>query len=325
VSGFLLVLTPPAHAEGSAAATRSAARKLALEGIAALEKGDTEPATQKLDKSYRVFPVPSVGLWSARAFAKRGLLVEASERYRDAIRLPVLPGEAAVQAQSRAEAANELEALTPRIPTLLISVEGASPEDAQVTLDGVALPPALLDAEHPVNPGRHRVSGELAGQKDEQDVTLAEAEKKAVTLRFSIDEPTASATAEATKSEPPLAVKASTTASSARVLSYVTLSAGGVGLVLGGATGYLALQKRRSLDESDDCRGDRCLDSKRGEVDELRTLRTVSTVGFIAGGALVATGLVLTFSSGSTETRAVRGPAVSVAFAPNSASFSGTF
>jgi hypothetical protein len=64
-----------AHAEQDAA-TRAAARKLAEDGVAALQSGDAKGAAQKLDKAFRMLLVPSVGLWSGRALIKQGLLVE---------------------------------------------------------------------------------------------------------------------------------------------------------------------------------------------------------------------------------------------------------
>jgi len=38
-------------------------------------------ASSRLEKAYVLLNVPSLGLWSARALAKRSLLVEAANRY----------------------------------------------------------------------------------------------------------------------------------------------------------------------------------------------------------------------------------------------------
>ena len=57
----------------------TAARKLAEDGVAALQNGDAATAVQKLEKAHNMLKAPSVALWSARALAKRGLLIEAAE------------------------------------------------------------------------------------------------------------------------------------------------------------------------------------------------------------------------------------------------------
>ena len=158
--GVAVGLASMAHADPGDDATRSAARKVAMAGITALQQGDVAQATEKLEKAYRVLQVPSVALWSARALAKRGRLVEASERYGEASRLDV-QGDKAVQLQARKDAATELEALTRRIPTLLILVEGANGADVKLKVDGAAVPSALIGEERPANPGQHRVSGDL--------------------------------------------------------------------------------------------------------------------------------------------------------------------
>jgi hypothetical protein len=72
----------------------------------------------------------------------------------------------------------------------------------------------------------------------------------------------------------------------------VSLAAGGAGLVVGGVTGGLALGLKGELDDSGDC-PDGCKSSRRSDVNRLNLYRTVSTVGFIAGGVLAATGVVL--------------------------------
>src|SRR5262245_34552538 len=110
---FLLGSAPsPALAEDDAA-TRAAARKLAEDGVAALQAGDAATAVQKLDKAFRTLQAPSIALWSGRALVKQGKLVEAAERLLEATRLPV-SGDAQVQQQAKADAQKELDQLRPR-------------------------------------------------------------------------------------------------------------------------------------------------------------------------------------------------------------------
>ena len=69
---------------------------------------------------------------------------------------------------------------------------------------------------------------------------------------------------------------------------------------MGSIAGGLALSKRSQLDQNPGCKDDRsCPKSLSGDVSSLNSMRTVSSVGFIAGGALAATGLVLILTAPS--------------------------
>jgi hypothetical protein len=269
------------------AATRQAARKLAEDGVAALQAGDASTASQKLEKAYQMLQVPSVALWSARALQKRGAWVEAAERLRETARLPS-SGDAAVQDQAKRDAEAELASLTPRIPNLVIHVAGAEPARVTVTLDGVAVPRALWGEDRPVNPGSHHLVGQAGTQETTLDVAVAEAERKEAKLTF---QATSAPLAVAEAPPPP--------SGSSKTLAYVTLGAGALGLIVGGVSGGMAIGKRNALDDSPHCQAGICTHAVDDDVKSLRTFRTVSTVGFVAGGVLVAAGTVLWLTTGS--------------------------
>lgn len=65
-------------------ATLTAARMLGEHGIEAYWDHDYVAANDSLEKAFRLFATPTLGLWSARARVSLGRLVEAAERYRDA-------------------------------------------------------------------------------------------------------------------------------------------------------------------------------------------------------------------------------------------------
>jgi hypothetical protein len=320
-SGVALYLCTVTAVAEDDAATRQAARKLAEDGVAALQNGDTATAVQKLEKAHQMLKVPSVALWSARALIKRGQLVEAAERLRDAQRLPG-SGDAAVQEQARRDAEHELAELTPRIPSLVISVENAEPQAVNVTLDGAVVPAALLGEERPVNPGAHRVEAARGAQRTSVEVTLGEAEHKEAKLGF--EAPTAPSSAP--KQAPPQALAAR--APQSHTLAYVALGVGGAGLLLGGVTGALALGKKSSLDDDPACKDGQCTYAVQDDVSSLRTFRTVSTIGFVAGGALAATGIVLLVvgdSSTSAAMGAHNASGLALRLGPSSVRVSGSF
>jgi hypothetical protein len=323
-----LAWAPGAHAEQDAA-TRAAARKLAEDGVAALQSGDAKAAAQKLDKAFRMLMVPSVGLWSGRALIKQGLLVEGMERLLEATRLPSA-GDMAVQDRARAEAEKEIEQLRPRIPNLVVALEGASEAEVTLTLDGKPVPNALVGEDMPLNPGAHRLVGKRGHEEQALDVSLVESERKPVVLRFS------DASAADGSPAPPAALSMGDTTRAAadrgesgdikRPMAYVALALGGAGLAVGGVTGVMAMGKRSDLDDSPSCANDMCLRSVEGDVSSLRTFRTLSTVGFIAGGVLATTGVVLLLTSSSKSEQARRRPSTfALGVGPGHVSLEGSF
>jgi hypothetical protein len=265
------------------------------------------------------------------------LLVEASERYVEASRLTGFKGDKQVQVQAQKDAARELEKLLPRIPSLIVAVARGTGEAPAAMLDGKPIPAPLLGEEQPVNPGTHEIKVSWGAVQTERRVTLREAEKKRELI-----EPPASgdgtglgdgAAAPAgpnptpvdqpgpvTRDTPP-----SSASSSSKTLAYVALAAGGAGLVVGGITGALALGKRSDLEKNPSCAGDVCLPSQRSEVKSLDTLRTVSTVGFVAGAALAATGVVLLLSSHSESQARAHAPRLALHVAPQGVWLTGAF
>jgi len=317
----LLLGTAGAHAEEDAA-TRSAARKLAEDGVAALQNGDAATAVQKLEKAHNMLKAPSVALWSARALVKRGLLVEAAERLREASRLPV-SGDAAVQEQAKRDSEKELSDLSPRIPSLVIAISGAGDAPVAVTLDGVPIPRDLLGEDRPVNPGPHHLVAKRGADERSLDVTVAEGERKPLSLDFG----SAAATPAAPTGAPvDNAGASSSTGGGGKTLAVVALGAGAAGLIVGGVTGGLALSKKSKLDDNDACLDGQCTHAVESDVKSLRMLRTVSTIGFIAGGVLAATGVVLLVTGGSSQQQgAARAPRVALAVGPGNLQLSGSF
>jgi hypothetical protein len=332
--GFILTLALSVPALGAEPdpSTRAAARKIATDGVSALQQGNAELASQKLEKAFELLPAPSIALWSARALAKRGLLVEASERYLQAGRLPPSEGnEQAVQAQAQKDAARELAELSPRIPKLIIALDGAQPSEVSLDLDGKALSAALIGEEQPANPGAHKLTGTRGAERVEQTFSLAEAQKSQISLRFQqVAPPTPVAPpASAPLVTPPLAAAPLAEPSNrghSNTLAYVALAVGGAGIATGAITGAIALGKRSDLDDNPACKDGHCLPSVRGDVDSFRTMRTISSIGFIAGGVCAGAGVVLLLTGGSSSKRAERAtPAMALRMAPGNVSVTGTF
>lgn len=266
--------------------TRAAARKLGSEGVESYLAGDYVAAETRLDRAYKALRVPSLGLWSARALVKLGKLLEASERYLDVTRLDPKTGDAAVQRQAIADAASELEALTPRIPSFTLQVRGGEGE-LSVLLDGAEVPSSLIGASIPANPGAHVVEARRGERAAKKQFQLAEAQQLGVTLEF--DAPPSSppgpdAPRATTGAEVQIGDQAARRSFPA--LGWASLAVGGAGVAVGATTGLLALLQHGELAEH--CPQNRCVAGKESEMNRYNTLRTISTVGFVAGAVGLA-------------------------------------
>ena len=311
VSSFLSVASANAQ-QPVDAGTRAAARTLGSAGVAAYQANDFKTASDKLERAYQVLQVPSLGLWSARALAKTGKLVEAAQRYVDVTRLSVSNGDAQVQRQAVSDAQKELGELTPRIPGIIVKVKGVNASTLKITIDEIELSAALVGESRPVNPGPHHIIAATDAEKAEADVSVVEAEQKVVTLKFKGTPGAAvapGASVPGTAPEPAPGASASTSKSGlSRTLGWTAVGVGGAGVILGAVTGAMVLSKKSSLESRDTCRGATCLNSDSNDVNSYNSLRTVSTVAFVAGGVLAGTGLVLLLAAPKSTESALAQP-----------------
>ena len=299
----LALLLSPAAAWAQAPAPvsevdRATARELAKDGKAALERKDYAVAADRFTRADSLVHAPTLLVGLARAEAGLGKWVVACELYRRVLREGVAPGAPAAFADALTDAQRELDELEPRVPGVIINVKGAA---KSVTLDGVLVPAAALGVRRPVDPGKHAIRAEADGQAPvDATVTVAERKVETVTLELKPGPQVAPPppvgppleTPPPPTAPPPAAQPAAGGAragSMQRTLGFVALGAGGAGLVVGAITGGLALSKHSDLVRA-------CPDPhtcKSSEVGSFEATEWASTVGFIAGGALAVTGVVL--------------------------------
>jgi hypothetical protein len=322
------LLTRPAHAQAVDDATRAAARKLGSTGLNAFQEHDYATASDKLGKAFHVLQAPSLGLWSARALEKLGKLVEAQERYVKVTRLEIVGGDAEVQKKARTEAATDLAALSPRIPSIVVQVEGTGPSEVSVTVDGTALSPDLVGEAWPVDPGPHHVVGIHGTERKEADVTVAEGEHPSTVLHFGVG-PTVAAAAQSVEPAQPTsgtlelaspATQDSKATSPQRAIAWVTLGVGAAALAVGTVSGVITLVDRGGLHQGSDCFGTSCNSQATDKVNSYNAMRTLSTIGFLAGTAVAATGVVLLLTAPRAQTASA-----ALVIAPSSAAIRGTF
>jgi hypothetical protein len=291
----LALSSSPAHAETDA--TRGAARTLGAEGVEAYQAGDYATASDKLGRAFEIVRAPSLGLWSARALVKLGKLVAASERYLEVTRLDASKGDTAVQRQAQADAATEHEQLLARVPKLVLSVSGAQ-GDVSLSLDGVAVPVALLGAQTPVDPGAHVVEARDSQRSVSQTVSFKEGQLLRVALDLAHGRPLAAGeqgAAAATTAGPrePNPPDAAPAGRQLPLGMWVGVAVAGAGFATGGVAALVALNKKSELD----CADDRCPPSKRDDVSATNTWITVSTIGCAVGAVGVATAVTFFLSA----------------------------
>jgi hypothetical protein len=329
-----------AAAQATDDATRGAARTLGTSGVSAYMEGNYAVAREQLERSFYLFPIPTLGLWSARALTRVGLLVEAAERYRQVSLLPVDIGDVAIQRAAQASAERERGELLPRIPGLTFRVLGAKPEEVQISVDGAPLDGAQIAQGLALNPGNHAVTGQRGAERVSSTVALSEGAHEQVELKFA--EPAPRETPVALPAAPPAlpaAVPATPspapaspsspapppTAPSAdphrlaRTAGWIGVGLGAAGLGTGVVAYFIGRSKYDAIEADPRCTDDMCDPDVRAAVERYDTFRTVSVVGLIAGGVLGATGITLLVLSREPSAD------VSVALAGSSITVRGAF
>jgi hypothetical protein len=225
------------------------------------------------------------------------------------MRLVPSEGDLAMQKQAQTDAASELEAVQPKLPSIVVVLEGAAASEVSVTLDGGPLSSALIDELRPVNPGKHEIIVRRGDETVSVSVVVKEGERKTALLRFGTP-----------LAEPEPAAPPDQGRSTRRTIGWVALGAGGVGLAVGTVTAILAMNKRAEIEDTPGCTPDACPVSEQDEVDALNAFRTTSTVAFVTGGVLAGAGLVLVLTS-----RSPQGPSASAFIGPGSVGVRGRF
>ena len=298
-TGVCLSIAATASAAGGVDdASRGTARKLGYAGVEAYQAGDYRTAHEKLEKAYAVLHVPSLGLWSARALVKLGKLVEGSERYTQVSQLALAAGgNEAVQKRAVADAESELAALTPKIPSVTVQIEGAPPAEVQVQIDGVPIAQELLGEARPINPGQHKIEGQRGSEQAIVELVLAESEQKPALLRFKAAVVTTPPTGGAlAATSDPSSDSPSGGLGRQRTLALI---AGGVGVVGIGVGTIFGIKSKSNHDEAAKyCNGSECTDERGVSAGtDAHAAGNVSTVAMIIGGVGLAGAAVLWFTA----------------------------
>lgn len=279
-----------------------------MAGADAFDKRDFATALERFQRAEALYKAPSISVMVARCLAQSGRLVEAVDKYETTLRMPLEAGAPEAFQRAVAEATVEVEGVRARVARLEVRAPAEPPAGLEVTLDGAAIPPALLGVPKPVDPGVHRVVARAAGRQPfSYELTLTEAERQTVEI---VLPPLA---AVATRSETPAPAPKQAGPS---VLSISLLAGGGVALTVGAVTGLVALNHKGKLDEA--CNPG-CPSDMSSNIDAFRLNRTISYVSFGVGLAAAGVGTYLLLHQSSS------GQQVGALVLPGGAALAGSF
>lgn len=291
---MLSVLTArPAFAVDEA--TRAALRDLGTEGVQAYQAGDYQTARQKLEEAFSIMRTAPLGLWSARALEKSGLLVQASERYLAAERAPLdSEGDQQAQIDARAAAREEREALLPRIPKLTVRIEGADGADVTLSVGGKEVPKALIGKSLPVNPGTVEVAAKSGAAEAKGTAELAEGESKSLVLALD----GASATSAGEESPGPAARdQGSGEQRGLFARKWPAFVAAGVAVAGGVVWTIFGVQSMDAKSQADSCTSATCTPARENELrQQAWDAGNVATVGMVMTGVGLVSAGVLWFA-----------------------------
>jgi hypothetical protein len=294
----MAALASPALAQTASPEDVAAARSLGTEGTRLADAGDCNGAIAKLEAAEKLYHAPTTLDRLGECQVSVGRIVAGTESLNRLVREPLAASAPPVFLAAQKRAQKALAAALPRIGNVKVHVDGAPADKVSLTVDGVPVSSALLDTDRPTDPGSHEVAVSAVGYKPSTaTVSVSEGGESAVSLKLEVD-PTAVAAAPApapsaavVAAVAPTSPAPSSTRATERGVAIGAFVVGGVGLVVGGVLGGLALATKSTLDSH--CVGKTCPASEQSDINALSTQSTISTVGFGVGIVGVAVGVVL--------------------------------
>jgi len=314
LAALILSLSSTVYAQNDSS-TVAAARAIGTEGLRLAESGNCAEAIDRLERAEKLYHAPTTQTRLGMCYIETGQLVLGLEHLRKVVREPLAPDAPTAFINAKARAQKVLEENQGRVAQLNIEVATTSDVTPEVKVDGVVMPPALLGADRPTDPGSHTVEATAPGHLPaSQDVSLTEGERKSLT--FSLDPDLSLRAAEAAAQPSPASDTPEPTAQPLqavppahpqkqgsnlmRVAGWTLITVGGVGLVTGTVAGILGLSTKSDLDDA--CGSDKvCPSSEKDKLDQLKTQSTIGTVGFVVGAAGLVSGAALLFLAPSSK------------------------
>lgn len=289
----VLAIASAAHADDPAV---TEAQKRFQEGLVLADAGKHDEARLKFQQALSAFGTPAVFYNLARAEQLTGHDFEALTHYKSFLRMGEIDPKITDAMRERARA--NIAELNKKAG----QIELTAPTTAKITIDGQLVDAASFELV-PVPPGHHTVEATWEGRVKSVPVDCTAGTITKVTIEFGAPGTDGAA-------QPKPGYPTTETTSSARYIVSGSLAAAGV-IGLGLGIGF-AVSSQSAKDKEDSLRTPgRCADPNSAGCTDLKDARdsvdsraTISTVGYIAGGVLVAGAAVSFFFWPKSETRA---------------------
>ena len=294
-----------AHAQGSG--TEAAATALFDEARKLMDAGKYAEACPKLAESQRLAPSGGTLINLAECYEHTGQTASAWVAWKDAAARANSAGKRDVEKRALSRAA----ALEPGLAKLTIAVSSASDVSGlQVKRDGDVVGHAEFGLGIPIDPGSHTVEASAPGKTNwSTKVDVAKGQTDARVTITLVDAPappptetapTSSATASSTGPEPEH--PASSGGSTQRWIGIGLMGVGVVGVAVGSVFGLQAKSKNDEALQPQNCRTSTlCTQQGLSLTSDAKNAATISTIGFIAGGAAIVGGLVVWLTAPSAH------------------------
>jgi hypothetical protein len=287
----------PAFAQSGS--NKAAAEALFSEGRSLAAAGKCPEAIPKFQASQKLDPGIGTLLNLAECYEQVGKTASAWAEYREIISLARAAG-----SKEREElAAQKAKALEPKLSRLAVKTTG-DVSGVSIKRDGEALEAAEVGVAIPVDPGTHVIEASAPGKQTfSRSVEVGkEGDSQVVEIPALADATTE--TGAAGPSEQP-ADKGGGSGATQRTIGLVLGGVGIAGIAVGAVFGLQAGSKWDDAKSKCDAYPYGCGDDGVSLGDDAKSAATISTLGFIAGGVLLAGGAALFFTAGSGDDKAV--------------------
>jgi hypothetical protein len=216
----------------------------------------------------------------------------------------------------REDCAQRLDEVEKAIPTIVLEAKDAAGNDlldVRVTVDGAPLTDKLDGKAVELEPGAHGFVFETAGQPPLS---------KQLVIREGVKDRHETVVLGAVKAAPAAAPAAEVQRSGNAALAITGFVTAGVGAIVGGITGSIALDKASSIKQQ--CTGSHCPANLASDASTATTLGNVSTVAFIVGALGLGFG-IFELPRSSAPASAAAAPTIRIVIGPGSLGAQGAF
>jgi len=191
-------------------------------------------------------------------------------------------------------AGKELADLKAKLSTVTVIAVGL-PEGATVWIDGDVLERRKVGTPTPVDPGTHELRVEARGFQPWSTVVEIGAERDLQTVDVPALVPVSATLPAPAPAEPEPPAPDDGGSGTLTIVGIVVGGVGVAGLVAGGVLGAMTLSEVSEAEDDDAlCGSDKeCTDAGREQIDAAEGKGIGSTILFVAGGAMLVTGVVL--------------------------------